>query len=51
MKKQFGYKQQHSTENMIRGMMDKILGFNNNEEAIIIFLNLSAAFDTKYIIT
>ena len=44
---QFGYKQHHSTETMMRGMMDEILkGFDENKATIIIFLDLSAAFDT-----
>ena len=44
---QFGYKQYHSTETMMRGMMDEILkGFDENNATIIIFLDLSAAFDT-----
>ena len=41
------YKQYHSTETMMRGMMDEILkGFDENNATIIIFLDLSAAFDT-----
>ena len=44
---QFGYKQHHSTETMMRGMMDEILkGFDENKATIVIFLDLSAAFDT-----
>ena len=44
---QFGYEQYHSTQTMIREMMDEILKeFDENNATIIIFLDLSAAFGT-----
>ena len=44
---QFAYKKFHNTEAMMRGMMDEILlGFDNNLATVVIFLDLSAAFDT-----
>ena len=44
---QFGYKQDHSTEMMMLGVTDEVLrGFDNNLATVIIFLDLSAAFDT-----
>ena len=44
---QFGYKQWHSTETMMLGLSDEVLsGFEKNECTIIVFLDLSAAFDT-----
>ena len=44
---QFGYKTHHSTETMMVGVVDDILkGFDNNQCTIMIFLDLSAAFDT-----
>ena len=44
---QFGYKTHHSTETMMLGLTDEALrGFDNNMATIIIFLDLSAAFDT-----
>ena len=44
---QFGYKKHHSTETMMLGIIDEVLrGFDNNMATIVIFLDLSAAFDT-----
>ena len=44
---QFGYKKYHSTETMMLGMMNDVLnGFDDNKCTIILFLDLSAAFDT-----
>ena len=44
---QFGYKQYNSTETMLLGLTDEILhGFDSNKCTVIIFLDLSAAFDT-----
>ena len=44
---QFGYKTHHSTETMMVGLVDDVLmGFDNNQCTIMIFLDLSAAFDT-----
>ena len=44
---EFGYKQHHSTETMMRGLFDDVLrGFDENKATVIIFLDLSAAFDT-----
>ena len=40
---QFGYKTHHSKEMMMVGVLN---GFDNNQCTIIIFLDLSAAFDT-----
>lgn len=45
--KQFAYKQFHSTETMMLGVSDEVLmGFENNQCTIMVFLDLSAAFDT-----
>ena len=44
---QFGYKKFHSTETMLLGLSDEVLmGFENNQCTIMVFLDLSAAFDT-----
>ena len=44
---EFGYKQYHSTETMMLGLTDEVLrGFDENQATIVIFLDLSAAFDT-----
>ncbi len=43
----FGYKKFHSTETMMLGLVDEVLsGFDENKCTIILFLDLSAAFDT-----
>ena len=43
----FGYKVNHSTENMMVGLTDEVLqGFDENKATVIIFIDLSAAFDT-----
>ena len=44
---QYGYKKFHSTELMILGLVDEVLrGFDVNLVTLIVFLDLSAAFDT-----
>ena len=44
---QFAYKTHHNTETMMLGLTDEVLrGFDNNQATVIIFLDLSAAFDT-----
>ena len=44
---QFGYKKYHSTETMILGIVNDILsGFDEGKATIMVFLDLSAAFDT-----
>ena len=44
---QFAYKKHHSTETMILGLVnDVLLGFDDNKCTIVLFLDLSAAFDT-----
>ena len=44
---QFGYKRHHSTETMILGITDEVFrGFDKNLATVIIFLDLSAAFNT-----
>ena len=44
---QFAYKTHHNTEMMMLGLFDETLrGFDNNMATIVIFLDLSAAFDT-----
>ena len=44
---QFGYKSHHNTETMMIGLFDDALrGFDENQATIVIFLDLSAAFDT-----
>ena len=44
---QFGYKTHHNTETMMLSLTDEALrGFDNNMATVIIFLDLSAAFDT-----
>ena len=44
---QFAYKQHHNTELMMLGVTDEVLrGFDENQATVIIFLDLSAAFDT-----
>ncbi len=46
-KTQFSYKTHHNTEMMMLGVFDEVLrGFDNNMATVIIFLDLSAAFDT-----
>ena len=45
--KQFAYKQFHSPETMMVGIVnDVLLGFEKNQATVMIFLDLSAAFDT-----
>ena len=45
--KQFAYKQFHSAETMMVGVVnDILLGFDANQGTVMIFLDLSAAFDT-----
>ena len=44
---QFAYKQHHNTETMMLNVTDEALrGFDNNMATVVIFLDLSAAFDT-----
>ena len=44
---EFGYKTNHNTETMMVGLFDDALrGFDENQATIVIFLDLSAAFDT-----
>ena len=44
---QFAYKANHNTETMLLGVTDEVLrGFDNNMATVVIFLDLSAAFDT-----
>ena len=44
---EFGYKVHHNTETMLLGLTDEVLrGFDENQATIIVFLDLSAAFDT-----
>ena len=44
---QFAYKLHHNTETMMVGVTDEVLkGFDENKATVIIFLDLSAAFDT-----
>ena len=44
---QFGYKEFHNTETMMLGVIDEVLrGFDENLATVVIFLDLSAAFDT-----
>ena len=44
---QFGYKTNHNTETMLIGLFDDALrGFDENQATVVIFLDLSAAFDT-----
>ena len=44
---QFPYKTNHNTETMMLGVTDEVLrGFDENKATVIIFLDLSAAFDT-----
>ena len=44
---QFAYKTHHNTEMMMLGVTDEVLrGFDDNQATVIIFLDLSAAFDT-----
>ncbi len=44
---QFAYKTHHNTEMMMLGLFDEALrGFDNGMATIVIFLDLSAAFDT-----
>ena len=46
-KSQFAYKQFHNTETMMLGLTDEVLkGFDENQATVIVFLDLSAAFDT-----
>ena len=43
----YAYKQYHNTETMMVGITDEVLrGFDQNKATIVIFLDLSAAFDT-----
>ena len=44
---QFGYKKYHSTETMMLGIINDVLNaFGDNKCTIMLFLDLSAAFDT-----
>jgi exonuclease III len=44
---EFGYKTHHNTETMMIGLFDDALrGFDENQATIVVFLDLSAAFDT-----
>ena len=44
---QHGYKPNHSTETLLRGLADEILlGFEQQKCTIVLFVDLSAAFDT-----
>ena len=44
---QFAYKAEHNTETMMLNLTDEALrGFDNNMATVVIFLDLSAAFDT-----
>ena len=44
---QFAYKEHHNTETLMLNVTDEALrGFDNNMATIVIFLDLSAAFDT-----
>ena len=44
---QFGYKLHHSTETMMLGLVnDVLLGFDDDQCTVMLFLDLSAAFDT-----
>ena len=44
---EFGYKTHHNTETMLLGLTDEALrGFDNNQATIVMFFDLSAAFDT-----
>ena len=44
---QFGYKKYHSTETMMLGIINDVLNaFDDNKCTIMLFLDLSAAFDT-----
>ena len=46
-KKQFAYKEFHSTETMMTGLVSDVLkGFDENKCTVMVFLDLSAAFDT-----
>ena len=47
IKKQFAYKEHHSNETMMAGVANDVLsGFDENKCTVMIFLDLSAAFDT-----
>ena len=47
IKEEFGYKQFHNTESMMLGLTEDVLrGFDQNQATVVIFLDLSAAFDT-----
>ena len=47
VKSQYGYKTHHNTETMMLNLTDEALrGFDDNMATIVIFLDLSAAFDT-----
>ena len=42
-----GYKSHHNTETMMIGLFeDELRGFDENQATIVIFLDLSEAFDT-----
>ena len=46
-KRAFGYKKHHSTETMMLGVVNDVLtGFEDDKCTVMIFLDLSAAFDT-----
>ena len=45
--KNFAYKKHGNTETMMIGLVDEVLeGFEDNKCTVIVFLDLSAAFDT-----
>ena len=45
--KNFAYKKHHNTETMMLGLVDEVLeGFDDGKCTVIVFLDLSAAFDT-----
>ena len=45
--KNYAYKKHHNTETMMIELVDEVLeGFENNKCTVIVFLDLSAAFDT-----
>ena len=46
-KRAFEYKKHHSTETMMLGIVNDVLtGFDEDKATVMVFLDLSAAFDT-----